>query len=38
MKYCKNCGAELLDSDIYCTKCGSSLAEKKQAEPEKKNN
>ncbi len=23
MKYCKTCGAELLDSDVYCTKCGN---------------
>ena len=27
MKYCKHCGAELLDSDAYCLKCGNKVEE-----------
>ena len=39
MKYCKTCGAELLDSDAYCTKCGNPVEEKKpEATTEKKSN
>lgn len=29
MKYCKRCGAELVDEAIICTKCGCSVEEKK---------
>ena len=34
MKYCTNCGGELRENDVFCTKCGQSA---KQSE-EKKNN
>lgn len=39
MKYCKTCGAELLDSDAYCTKCGNPVEVKKpEATTEQKSN
>lgn len=25
MKYCKNCGSKIIDGDLYCVKCGSSI-------------
>ena len=38
MKYCKTCGAELLDSDAYCTKCGNPVDVKKPEVIENKSN
>ena len=31
MKYCPNCGAELAPDDKFCTKCGYTIPEAKQA-------
>lgn len=27
MKYCKHCGAEILDAAVICTKCGCNVEE-----------
>lgn len=36
MKYCTNCGTELLDSDVFCTNCGF-LAPQSQSQTENVN-